>query len=180
MQDTNKSKRSQQVSKKQEKPKKPRAPVVKKEINKNIDEERQEQFLLACKRFDDLLRKHISGKDVTEYVKKICKENLLNIQGTLGEIEKKQVSILKQIKLELAKLKKEVSEYKSHYEKLDETILYTMHAVKKNQFLYSHYPDEWAKNYEEMKKGLIEENNYLDEKCEEKRNLQKRKKVYIG
>ena len=49
----------------------------------------------------------------------------------------------------------------SQMESFEESLLYILHNIKKNQFLYSHYPDEWVKNYTSLKQGLKEENKFM-------------------
>lgn len=46
-------------------------------------------------------------------------------------------------------------------ESWEETLLYLSHNIKKNQYLYSHYPDEWVNNYLDIKRGLKGENNWM-------------------
>lgn len=55
-------------------------------------------------------------------------------------------------------------EMKDRFESWEETMLVVYHNIKKNQFLYSHYPDDWAKKYSDIKAGLRNENEHLDEK----------------
>lgn len=46
-------------------------------------------------------------------------------------------------------------------ESWEETLLYLSHNIKKNQYLYSHYPDDWVNNYLDIKRGLKSENNWM-------------------
>lgn len=46
----------------------------------------------------------------------------------------------------------------------EESMLYIMHNIKKNQFLYANYPDDWVKHYNDIKEGLENENAYMDKK----------------
>ena len=48
----------------------------------------------------------------------------------------------------------------------EESMLYIMHNIKKSQYLYSHYPDDWVKEYTDIKEGLVKENEYMDKKIE--------------
>lgn len=56
-------------------------------------------------------------------------------------------------------------------ESWEESMLYLMHNIKKNQFMYSHYPDEWAKNYQSIKEGAKFENVWLTAKKVNKLNV---------
>ena len=55
-------------------------------------------------------------------------------------------------------------EMADRFQSWEETLLLIYHNIKKNQFLYSHYPDEWAKKYSDIKQGLRDENEALDER----------------
>lgn len=46
----------------------------------------------------------------------------------------------------------------------EETLLLVYHNIKKNQFLYAHYPDDWVKKYSDIKQGLRDENEAMDER----------------
>lgn len=64
----------------------------------------------------------------------------------------------------IKKNEEQIRKCKSQIEDFEESLLYIMHNIKKNQFLYSHYPEEWVKNYLDIKKGLVEENKFMEEK----------------
>lgn len=75
------------------------------------------------------------------------------MDATLGEVgeylqEAQKVTRLSQTKLE----------------DFEETLLYIMHNIKRNQFLYSHYPEEWVENYLSIKEGLKAENEFMEKK----------------
>lgn len=55
-------------------------------------------------------------------------------------------------------------EMRDRFQAWEETLLLTYHNIKKNQFLYSHYPDEWVKKYSDIKQGLRDENEAMDER----------------
>ena len=50
----------------------------------------------------------------------------------------------------------------------EESLYYIFHNVKRNQFLYSHYPEEWVKNFQDLKAATLFENAYMDEKIANK------------
>lgn len=50
------------------------------------------------------------------------------------------------------------SQFDEKSDSLEETILSIYHNIKRNQFLYAHYPEEWDKTFLEMKKKIKEEN----------------------
>lgn len=49
-------------------------------------------------------------------------------------------------------------------EALEDSLLHLMHNIKKNQFLYAHYPEDWVKDYLSIKKGIKYENLFMDKK----------------
>lgn len=51
----------------------------------------------------------------------------------------------------------------------EESLMLIYHNIKKNQFLYAHYPDEWVRTYLDAKKALIQENKDLG--CKTKKDL---------
>ena len=57
-----------------------------------------------------------------------------------------------------------VAKCKRQIESFEDSLLHIMHNIKKNQFLYAHYPDEWAKDYRSIKKGIKFENEFIDKK----------------
>lgn len=57
-----------------------------------------------------------------------------------------------------------VAQSKKQIENFEDTLLHIMHNIKKNQFLYSHYPDEWVKDYHTVKDGIKFENEFMDKK----------------
>lgn len=56
-----------------------------------------------------------------------------------------------------------VAQCRKQIESFEDTLLHIMHNIKKNQFLYAHYPDEWAQDYRSIKKGIKCENKFMDE-----------------
>lgn len=49
-------------------------------------------------------------------------------------------------------------------ESFEDSMLHILHNIKRNQFLYSHYPEEWVKNYQSLKEGLKAENEFMERK----------------
>ncbi|NGX57211.1 MAG: hypothetical protein K940chlam3_00095 [Chlamydiae bacterium] len=47
-------------------------------------------------------------------------------------------------------------------ESWEESMLFIYHNIKKNQFLYAHYPDDWVKDYNDIKRGVKAENYDLE------------------
>ena len=58
-------------------------------------------------------------------------------------------------------VKKTADLYEKKLEAFEESLLFIMHNIKKNQFLYAHYPDDWVKDYLDVKKGLKYENERM-------------------
>lgn len=65
-------------------------------------------------------------------------------------------------------LREEVEIYSKKTESLEEGLMYVLHNIKKNQFLYANYPDEWVKEYADIKKGIQAENKFMDDKIRER------------
>lgn len=89
--------------------------------------------------------------------------------ANLAKWESKHVKYQRQIEKTLKEVKgfTEQAELlsrlcKDQIESFEDTMLHIMHNIKKNQFLYAHYPDEWAKNYLSIKDGLKDENEYME------------------
>jgi len=100
-----------------------------------------------------------------KHVERISKE-FQELVNTLQIIEKRhnktQLNLSNFCK-EGVKLYKNI-EYK--IESFEESLLMIMHNIKKNQFLYSHYPEDWVKDYLSVKGGIKFENKFMDKKIE--------------
>ena len=59
---------------------------------------------------------------------------------------------------------KQVKALESRLENFEDSLFHIVHNIKKNQFLYSHYPEEWVKNYLDIKEGVKFENEYMEKK----------------
>lgn len=81
----------------------------------------------------------------------------------MGDNHRRQKDELNKLIFEI---KNAFSNIYERMESWEESLLYTYHNIKKNQFLYAHYPDAWAKNYHDIKDGLKNENEYLDKEIE--------------
>lgn len=73
-------------------------------------------------------------------------------------------SMISQLNATIQKQSKLFDEFSSKVEGLEESMLYVLHNIKKNQFLYAHYPEEWVKDYLSIKKGIKYENEFMDKK----------------
>ncbi len=58
----------------------------------------------------------------------------------------------------------------------EDSLYYIFHNIKKNQFLYSHYPEDWVKSYLDLKGGTQYENEFMQKKLEEK--MEKKRAKY--
>lgn len=90
------------------------------------------------------------------------------IEKKFTYIEKNQKSLSRKLEM----IKKHMESYmdapnllafkcEKRLQEFEDTLMHLYHNIKKNQFLYSHYPDEWAKNYSEIKKGIKNENVFM-------------------
>jgi len=101
------------------------------------------------------------------------KRKIVSASRDLSEAQKSYSNGIKATNLRMAKtcdksdkvlfkLTQQMEEFNSKLESFEESMLFIMHSIKKNQFLYSHYPDEWVKDYLSLKHGLVTENEYMD------------------
>ena len=121
------------------------------------DSKREKMLLTPKNEFTELLNnKHaeIVNTINTNFVKLNNRQNKLNTD--FAKLFKKMDSTLKTFSDKLASN--------------EETLLFLMHNIKKNQFLYAHYPDDWVKSYINIKDSVSFENEYLDNKIEEHGN----------
>jgi len=68
----------------------------------------------------------------------------------------------------LSEIRQEFADMAARFASWEESLLQVYHNIKKNQFLYSHYPDEWVQKYSDIKQGLRDDNEPLDEKIIDK------------
>lgn len=91
------------------------------------------------------------------------------ISRRLGQIQEE----MKKIKARNEEISQEFKDYaeRSTYvldevretlEDFEESMMYIMHNIKKNQFLYAHYPEEWVNSYLDIKNGMKYENEFMD------------------
>lgn len=61
------------------------------------------------------------------------------------------------------------SQWQTMFQKMEdweESMWYIQHSIKKNQFLYAHYPDDWVKDYQDLKEAQKFENDQMDKKIQ--------------
>ena len=116
-----------------------------------------------------------------ELVKKLYKQIEKNSNETLDKVSKQFNSFVKKQNQFMKNVEQYIGEsikiYKSieyKIESFEVAMLTIMHNIKKNQFLYSHYPDDWVKSFNNhkekidiamkncIKESLKMENNYMD------------------
>ena len=111
-------------------------------------------------------------EEVKEKKKKLKTEDILDkIEKTLSHLSRETTRLrvgnekaLKKIQDQCERSALSVSQSKKQIESFEDGLFHIMHNIKKNQFLYSHYPDEWAKNYTSIKKGMVSENKFMEQK----------------
>lgn len=124
--------------------------------------------------------KKLTQKDMMEALRKYVKRELLDqyaghlhtsiskgfktVCENMKNMEKRNQDSQLEIKKLLTQGKQVYIDLESKVESLEESFLLVMHNIKKNQFLYSHYPEEWVKDYLSIKEGLKHENNFMDKK----------------
>ncbi len=129
------------IEKKEKKKKK--KPLTIEEIQKAMD--------VSVENLNDKFTKSLDSLE-----KKVFK-NFSKIENVLITVNQKTLLTLKQ-------LDRDRKKFTQRAEKLEETFLYILHNVKKNQFLYAHYPEDWVNDYLDIKKGLKSENEFMDKK----------------
>ena len=98
-----------------------------------------------------------------EFLEKVAKTlSLISSESRRLRIE--NAKLLEKIQHQLECNAFSVDKCKRQIESFEDSLLHIMHNIKKNQFLYAHYPDEWVKDYRSLKKGLKFENEFMDKK----------------
>lgn len=104
-----------------------------------------------------------------------------------ASLKKKKEKVSKQKEDNRSELKKEITqlvewvvkgekalqEFSSKVEGFEETLLCLQHNIKKNQFLYAHYPEDWVKSYQDLKEGMKHENEFMQSKITKLENNEK-------
>lgn len=70
--------------------------------------------------------------------------------------------VLKDLKNYLERADYVMEQFEKRIEGFEDSLLHIMHNIKKNQFLYAHYPEEWVHDYLSIKEGLKFENERMD------------------
>lgn len=91
----------------------------------------------------------------------------IRFKNKIEQIKLQNLKIEKYANKEWSNAAKTVKVIKNKLDAFDESLMMVIHNIKKSQFLYAHYPDEWVKNYLDVKNGMKKENEYLDKKIEE-------------
>lgn len=86
------------------------------------------------------------------------------VESLRKSLDKEVLNFHKAMNQNLNVQKQAFKEMKDRFESWEETLLFVYHNIKKNQFLYAHYPDEWVKKYSDIKQGLRDENEAMDER----------------
>lgn len=102
-------------------------------------------------------------KERLDYLGMISKK-MKQIFRKIKSMESEQEKLILSIHRQLHAVELVHSDLTDKISFFEESLLLIMHNIKKNQFLYSHYPDEWAKDYLAVRKGIEEENSFLDKR----------------
>jgi len=123
---------------------------------------------LIEKKFEDLHKGLIRDNEIFNMIENkigTLSNTLLKRLDRNTRILEKKLKLSEKLDLDVTSLLQKIEVKVEH---LEETFLCIFHNIKKNQFLYSHYPDDWVKEYLDIKEGLKFENKFLDKKIEEK------------
>jgi len=101
---------------------------------------------------------------LAEELKEESKKNFKKIDSKLSKLNSEILKSLISFNERSIVLTEKINEW-------EESMLFILHNIKKNQFLYSHYPDQWVKDYYSIKSGLKIENIYMDNKVNEDKQL---------
>lgn len=116
----------------------------------------------------------IPAKKRKSYEKKI-EENIekweKKTNSNLAKWEAKHLLVIRKMEKTLQEVKEftQQAEFlskqcKDQIESFEDGMLHIMHNIKKNQFLYAHYPEEWVQNYLSLKEGMKYENEFMEKK----------------
>ena len=108
-----------------------------------------------------------NAKDIQALSKTIFRNGKTIREGYKAS-EKKQKYYADEAKELLNKIDGKFQEICKTIESWEESLMLIFHNIKKNQWLYSHYPDEWLKNYLDAKKIVKVENKNLESICKKK------------
>ncbi len=108
----------------------------------------------------------LEEKDIFNFFNMHLKAIVSKASSTFTTLEATQKNHHKAMKTSLQELKKTLHDFSLTVANLEESILYIFHNVKKNQFLYAHYPDDWVTDYLSIKEGVKFENEYMEKKDE--------------
>lgn len=139
----------------------------------NVRQRLQEERRMVKEQYDKLENRHEKIEKaytrVEEEQKKIDKQRrkidtiAAQLVQQMKSLNKCNADALKSIRSGTSKSELVVKKLAKNFASYEESLLMVMHNIKKNQFIYSHYPDEWVKNYLDVKKGLQDENRFLEE-----------------
>ncbi len=91
-------------------------------------------------------------------------KRLRQIQEEMIKITKKNEATSKDIKDYAERGNLALESVQRMVNNFEDSMLHILHNIKKNQFLYAHYPDEWVRNYQDLKKGIKYENEFMQGK----------------
>jgi len=89
-------------------------------------------------------------------------------KNSFSKIDNGLITVNQKTLIAVGRLDRDRRKFMARAEKMEETFLYIMHNIKKNQFLYAHYPEDWVKNYQDIKKGIKSENEFMDKEIKKK------------
>ena len=92
-------------------------------------------------------------------------KRLRQIHEEMIKITKKNAETAKEFKDADERAYFALDRVRNMIDNFEDSMMHILHNIKKNQFLYAHYPDEWAKNYQALKEGIKDENKFMDEKA---------------
>ena len=146
---------------------KPKKTKIKKLTNEKLLEEIKKIQSFNIKKIENPEFLNEIKKIHIEALNKVEKKFSKQINSALSKIPSYLNSItktLKDVDSSLLDNKMTVTDMETKLDQFEEALLHIMHNIKKNQFLYAHYPEEWVKNYLSIKKGIKYENEFMEDK----------------
>lgn len=135
------------------------------EVKELIDSLVKDQFTLDD--IEGLVKKLFTP--VVESLNKYFKLFHKNLEKMDEKLDEHSMDLAKTFKDGLKDYHTTNATFKKTLDRFEESLMYIMHNIKKNQFLYAHYPDEWVQDYQDIKNGLKKENCFMDKLIKEKK-----------
>lgn len=113
---------------------------------------------------DDIKMRQKITQELKTAIGELVKETLENCnksanrsEQTILDMKAQHISFMEEVGFSYKKIEERIESW-------EEQFYYIFHNIKKNQFLYSHYPDYWVKSFADLKEALKYENEMMNQK----------------